>query len=805
MGGFESAVADLRWAFRTLRRRPGFTFVAVATLALGVGANSAIFTLANAHFFAGLPYGDADGLVLLWETGRNSDNVTTVAPGNYLSWRDDASSFSDLAAYNVDFATLSGDAAAERVTASVVTPNFFSVLDAPALHGGTFVEASVREGGTQVVLSHGLWVRRFGADPSLVGREVRIDGRPYTVVGVMPPDFRQPEASMSWQRTELWRPMLLDDRRDDHGSRYLRTLGRLAPGVTPDQARAEMSSIAAGLAEAFPEANAGRGVLTFTLDEYLFADARPTLVLLLIAGAGVLLIVCANVANLTLARGEERRSEFAVRAALGSGTRRLVRQITIESLVLALGGALVGGVLLVLGRDLMQSVQANFFSALVDATVDARVLGATAVGAVFVGVLFSIPLAYSAAGADLRDSMSAAGRGTGRRRNAARGFLVVGQVGLSTTLLVVAALLTRSFDALVSVEPGFDAEGVITFSLGPSSATYPETDDHRRFHQETLEDVRALPGVADAALVSDLLFTTENMFTSLEINGIAADPENPLRAEYRIVTPNYFETLSIPIVGGALPDEFAEGEELPVVINERMAELMWPGGDALGSVARLGWTEPEALRVVAIVGNVLDDGFDGIAEPIFYLPYGMVARRRMAYVVRADGEPGVLARPLAAVVAARDPDVPVGDLTLLTNVLAESVSGRRAASAIGALLALIALLVSATGIYGVISYSVERRTKELGIRAALGAASGELVSMVVRRSTRTLITGLVLGVAGAIIVGQRLAGLLFGVAAWDPTSLALAVGVLGTVGILAAWIPARRALRIEPRDALRSS
>lgn len=804
MSTFASIGTDVRWAVRTLRRRPGFTAVAVATLALGMGANAAILTLVNAHFFADLPYGAPERLVLLWETGRNTDNVTTVAPGNYWSWKDEASSFSDIAAYNVDFATLSGDAEAERVAASRVTPNFFDVLGASAERGGTFVETAVRANADQVILSHGLWTRRYGADPGLIGRTIRVDGRSFVVVGVMPPTFRQPEASLSWQRAELWRPVLLEEARDDHGSRYLRSVARLRDGVTVEAARAEMNTIASRLAEAFPESNAGRGVLTFTLDEYLLGDARPTLVMLLVAGVGVLLIVCANVANLTLARGEERRSEFALRAALGSGAKRLVRQLAVESVVLALVGALVGTVALLVGRDVMQSIQANFFTGLVDAAVDGRVIAMTAAGAVALGLAFSLPLALMATRSSVRDDLASGGRGGGRRRDTARTFLVVGQVGLSTTLLVIATLLARSFQELVSVDPGFDAEGVITFSLGPSSASYPERRDHLRYHTQVLAELRETPGVADVALVSDLLFTTENMFSTLQIEGVESDPSDPPRAEYRVVTPNYFDVLSIPLLDGALPTEFVEGDELPVVINAEMARRYWPSGNALGATAQLEWMEPSQLRVVAVVGDVLDDGYDSTADPFFYLPYGMTARRRMAYVVEAQSDPGQLATPLTRVVASYDPDVPVGDLTLLTNLLAESVTGPRAASGIGALLAFIALIVSATGIYGVIAYTVQRRTRELGIRAALGAARGELVSMVVRQSGRSVVLGLVLGTVGALVAGRRLAGLLFGVPVWDPWSLVLALAILGGVGTVASWIPARRALRIEPRDALRS-
>jgi putative ABC transport system permease protein len=803
-------LADLRrdagWAVRSQRRRPGFTIVAVMTLALGIGANSAILTLVGAHFFQSLPYEAPDELVLLWETGRNTQEVRTVAPGNYWSWREEATSFVDIAAYNVDFATLSGMGGAERVTASVVVPHFFDVLGAEPLLGTGFDEASVRTDGLlQVVLSHSLWTRRYGADPSIVGRDVRIDGRPYTVLGVMPAVFRQPERSLSWQTTELWRPMLLDAERDDFGSRYLRTIARRRTSLTVEQSRREMNALAQRLRERHPEANAGRGVIVRTVDDYLLADARPTLLMLLFAGGAVLLIVCANVANLTLARGEERRREFALRAALGSGGSRLVRQIVVEGLVLALLGAAVGTMGVFAARGVLQSIQASFFSGLIDVVVDARVVGLTTALAVGAGTLFALPLARTASRPDLaRVLVEGTQRGDGGRTNRTRSALIVGQVGVATTLLVVAALLSRSFSTLIDVPPGFESEGVVTFTVSPPRATYEGRADLMRYHRDLLAAVEMIPGVSGVGMVSDLMFTNENRSMRFSIDGRETDPRDPLSSEFHVVIPEYFDVLDIPVRGGTLPERWAEGDEVPIVLNERMAAMYWPSGDALGAGLSVEMGTSRHLRVVAIVGDVLDDGYAAVADPTFYTSFSLMPTRAMTYVVRSAGDPGPIMSALREAVGALDADIPAGNLRTLESMMDETVARPRAASLIGMTFALVALLVSATGIYGVLSYSVQRRTREIGIRAALGAGGPTLVSMVLGQSARLVATGLVLGVLGAVGAGGLLSDLLFGVKSWDPISLSGAVGVLGAVAMLAAWLPARRAVRVDPREALRA-
>ena len=798
--------SDVRWAVRGLRRRPTFTVVAVSTLALGIGANSAIFTLLDAHFFAPLPWDRPEELVLIWETDRNSSEVTTVAPGNYFTWREETESFVDVAAFNVDYANVSGEGGpAERLTASYVSPHFFDVLGVDPVLGSGFDEASVESAdGRLVVLSHGLWTRRYGADPSLVGRDIRVDGAPYTVVGILPPDYRQPERDLSWQATELWRPLRLDGRREDFGSRWLRTVARLAPGVDVGRARAEMDAVARRMAEAYPTQNAGRSILVRTVDDYLLGDARPTLLMLLGAGVAVFALVCANVANLTLARGEDRRREFAVRAALGSGSRRLLRQIVVEGIVLALAGAVVGTVGVWLSRDLIQAVQSRFFSGLVEAAVDLRVVAATASMALVAGLLFGLPLARSAARTELRDALAEGGRrqGRGAATRTVRNLLVIGQVGLATSLVVVAALFVRSFNRLVDVDPGFEARNVVTFEITAPPGR-EEGDGVREYFRETWDELERVRGVASVGLVSDMPFTGENRWTELVLPDRPHDPMDPPRSEYRTATSEYFDVMRIAVARGSLPDsDWEVRRPMPVVVNRAFASRYWPERDPLGARFELAWQDTLAATVVAVVEDVLDDGFDATAEPIFYAPFGALPNRRMAFVLRTDETSPLLWSSIRAAVARVDPEVPT-ELRLLEDMLDETVVRPRAASLIGSLFAVLALLVAAAGIYGVLSYLVQSRTREIGVRAALGASRSQITGMIMGESSRLLSLGLLLGLAGALLAGRSLSGLLFGVPPWDPPSMIAAVLLLGGVGTLAAWVPSRRAVRIDPREALR--
>jgi len=807
MGGWERMGLDLKWAWRGLRRRPGATVLMVATLALGIGANGAIFTLVNAHFLAPLPYDDAGSLISIWESESDGTGSTTVSPGSYYSWRERASSLTGVAAFNVTYLTIggAGDEPAERVTASIVAPHFFDVLGVDPLLGQRFDWETARATDSKLaVLSEGLWRRRFEADPGLVGRDIRIDGEPHRVVGVLPAGYTQPERSLTFQATELWVPHLLEGQAQNYGSQYLRVVARLAPDADLERARSELEGIGNQLREEYPEELEQRRAVLVPLQEDLLGRARGGLRILLLAGFAVLAAVCANVANLTLARGRERTQEFAVRSALGSGRAALVRQILAESLLLSLGGAIAGLALIAASQRAILAVQMRFLSAIVPASLDLRVVGLTVLAALAAALLFGLPLTRLAATTQLRGALGRDGGGRGRRDRvgATRRALIVGQVGIATALVVVAVLLTRSFTRLVTVPSGFEAQNVVLFSVTAPRAGYPESADVENYFRDLLRVLAEIPGQLEAGMASDLPFTRENRWRDIGVVGWEGEAPGH---EFRAVTPGYFGALGIPVEQGVLPDDFWEpGSEVAVVVNRSFANRYWPGASAVGRALVL--PQPDTTfpgRVVAVVGDVRDDGFASDPEPMYYLPWGFNPNRRMYVAARFQDLESVTLAQVRSEVSALDPAIPLADLRSLESVVGETVARPRAASLVGAVLALVALLIAATGIYGVISYTVQSRTREIGIRSALGASGRNLESMILRESARPVVAGLAVGLMGAGLAGILLSGLLFQVPAWDPVSLVGAALLLGATAFLSAWVPSRRVVRIQPREALR--
>lgn len=805
MRSIGEVLGDLRWALRGMRRRPAFTAVAAATLALGIGSNSAVFTLVSADLMAPLPYERPNELLTIW----HEEGPWTVAPGTYFAWKETARSLAAVVAFNINETTISGDDRdAERVTGSVVTPDFFALLGARPELGAAFTEESARQAaGALVVLSHALWVGRFGGDPGIVGRTVRLAGRPHTVVGVMPSSFRQPEQELQYQRARFWRPLLLDERHDDFYGRFLRTVARLAPGVSIEQADAELAVIAERLARENPEEERPFTAAVRGLSDDLRGEARPALFLLIGAGVTVLLLVCANVANLTLARGQERQREFAVRAALGCGGGRILRLILVEGIVLAVAGAAVGTVAVLLTRQGLEWVQERYFSALTDVSVDVRVVGVTALLALAAGVLFALPLARTASRWSLRGALGGGGgpSGWGRSANALRNALVVGQVALATMLLAVSALMLRSFDALVSVPPGFDPRGRVTLDLYPPSADYPGPADRERYYREILREVEAVPGVASVALASDLPFSAWNMGARPRLADQPYSEATAAHADLQGVSPEYFEVMGIPIMSGQVfEDGWPTDASVPVVVSQRLARLLVPGGAAVGQTIFLGEDDTLTHRVVAVVGDVRDGGYAAETEPMLYLPFGPRGLWFGSLVVRVEARASAVVPGIRAAVGRVDPDIPAANLRTMDAMLGSTVTEPRAASRAGAGVALLALLIAAAGIYGVLSYSVQVRTREIGIRIAVGADVRRIVSAVLGRSARLLAVGLLLGLGGALVAGTALSSFLFGVRSWDPPSLAAAAVVLGLVGAFAAIVPIRRAIRIDVTEALRA-
>lgn len=811
------SVADLRYAVRALRQAPLFTAAVVATLAVGIAANVAIFTVVNAALLAPLPWADPGSLVVIWETHAGDGGPyggsgrTTVAPANYLDWRERAESLEDLAAFNVWQPTLRGDAGSTRVEASLVTPDFFDVLGVePLLGSGLGPEHGVPGGDRVVVLAHGLWQGRYGGDPGVLGRAVRIDGESYEVVGVMPAGFRQPEPSGSGSPA-LWAPLTLAE--PARNSRWLRTLGRLAPGVSPETAGRELRAIAAALAAEYPDSNDGYGAEVVPLRRQLAGETERPLLLLLGAAAFLLLIVCTNVANLVLARGQRRRRETAIRASLGAGRGRLVRQVMSESGLLTVAGAVVGLGLVLAAGGAVKEIQARLYPAIPELVLDLRVLAFTGALAGATALLFGLVPALQLSRADLGRVMreSSAGAGESGRMRRGRDALVVTEVALATMLLIGAGLLTRSYVQLRSVSPGFDPAGVLTLSVSPSV-----TDDAAvtvAFYDRLLADVRGLPGVVDADVISDLPFTSANYGTGYRPEGTPELPDaRQPTAEYHLVGPRHFSTLGIPLLAGR---GFEPGDDAAapfvVVVDRTLAEERWSGAaDAVGrGIEVVG----APATIVGVSGAILDDGFAAEPEPRVYISYRQ--RTFIPYLhllVRTDpGDGGAirgatpegLVSQVRSMVARLDPGAPVADARLLEDLMAGTISSRRLGAGLLGLFTGLALLLACLGIYAVLAYGVAQRGREIAIRTALGARRGQVVGMVLGRSLALAGAGVVAGLAGGLLLGRSLDAFLFEVSGTDPASFVLAPAALLAAALLAGLAPARRAARLDPMRILR--
>jgi putative ABC transport system permease protein len=795
---------DLRYALRSLRKSPGFVLIAVLTLALGIGANTAVFTVVNSVLLTPIPYLDADRLVLLWEAKDPARQATNVVnPGNYLDWKDRARSFTDLAAFTWTGIIFTGNVP-EMVQGRAVTPNFFDVLGVAPARGRTFTPEEAQPGGPRViVISDGLWRRRFGADPGIVGRVVPIAGGTATVLGVMPPAMRP----MPWGDEEYWEPFRMDaEARARHG-RYAMVVGRLRPGVSLQQARKEMAGIAGNLAGEYPAFDTGWGVNVVGLTDQIVGSARTMLIVLLGAVALVLLIACANVANLFVGRALGRRRDVAVRTALGASRWRLVRQGLLESVLLASIGGAAGALLAIWVVDLLVAAHPQDVPRLGEIGVDFRVLAVTALVSLVVGVAFGVASIFGDHGAPAGTLRAGTGRATAshaalRLRNG----LVVAQVALALMLLAGAGLLVRSIQKLTAIDPGFDPANLLTVNLTLPAGTYGEPVQQRQFFDRLLERVRALPGVDRASSVTFLPLTGQTASTSFTVVGqpAPAPGEAPV-AEIRSADPDYFRTMRIPLLRGRTPTA-ADGPNAPpvIVINQTMARELWPGENPIGRRVKVGWTHPDLEEeIIGVVGDVHGASLDAPIRPRIYYPLAQEPSGSLWIVTRYVRDVGSLAAGLRGAVRDIDRNVPVQDVATMYTHLTQSMADRRYPMLLLTAFAGLALTLSVIGLYGVLSYAVARRTQEIGVRLALGARPAEVLRLVVGDGMRLVGIGMVLGLAGAVLATRVLRSLLYQVTPTDPlTLIAVGVTLLG-VALLAAAIPARRAAKIEPMEALR--
>lgn len=803
---------DLRYALRQLARSPAFTAGAVATLALAIGATAAVFSVARAVLFRPLPVPEPDRLVYVWETnpdwsmgGRNP-----VSSGNFMDWRDQASSFDGLAAlswqYGVGIAGDDGTPA--RVLARRGSPEIFRVVGIELLHGrvpGSEAEAAAE--GPQVLLGHGLWMRRYGGDPSVVGRTIDVNETPVEVAGVLPPEFGIPALD-----ADLWFSVVFSEEdRESRRSHQWQVLGRLAEGVPVERAQAEMEAVAGRLRELHPEFMEGFSARIVPLRADMVREVRPLLLVLLGVVAIVLLVALSNVANLLTARGLARRREMAVRRALGAGRRRLVRQLLTESAVLTVIGGTVGLLLAVPGtRVLVALAPADI--PLLDATrVDAVVLAVAAavvVGGTFFFGLVPVLRTGSAGGGALRASGTAEDRDPQGRF--LRGAFLGAQVALSVVLLVAAGLLLRSFVALQEVDPGFETRDLLAVSIDLPFNRYDGTEAHVGFYSELLERVEAVPGVVRAAGTPEPPVTGFNNTFSFVVEGRLRPGPNPREdpVEVRTVTPGYFRTMGIPLVRGR-PLEATDGVDAPrvAVINEALQRRLWPDGDPVGARISFDDEEPRGwVEIVGVAGDTHHYGLDRPAQPAIYVPHSQKRWGWMSWMtlmVRTTGDPTALVAPIRSEVWAMDDRLPIHRATAVSALYRESQARRRFAAQLLAGLAGLALLLGAVGIYSVVAYAVTRRRREFGIRMALGAGADRVAASVLRDGVRMALWGVAAGSVIALAFAPLVEGLLFEVPARDPVTLAAVVALLTVVAAAASWIPARRAMRVEPMAVLR--
>jgi putative ABC transport system permease protein len=796
---------DIRFGLRTLARNPGTTLAALLALALGIGANTAIFSVVSGVMLEPLPYPEPDELMFVLEKNPELGFPRfSVSPHNFEDWRRESRSFTGLVAIDNTRMNLTGGDQPESVQGVRVSADFFRVLGKEPVRGRGFRREEERLGSHRVaVISHGLWQRRFGSEPSAVGATLRLDGEPYTIVGIAPPGFDFP------QERDLWVPLAFDMAQENRGGHYLLVLGRLADRVSEEQAQAEMDGIAARIARAYPDVQTGWGVEIVPLRELIVEDVRPALLILLVFVSFVLLIACANVANLLLARVASRERELAVRTALGAGRARLVRQMLTETMVLFLAGGALGLLLAFWGIRALLALDPDGIPRAQEIGLDGRVLAFTLLVSLLTGLLFGLVPALSAAGRQLAESLKEGGRAMagGVRGRLMRNLLVLGQVALTLVLLVGAGLLIQSFSRLQAVDPGFRPEGVLTARVALPPAEYAEPARQIAFHQHLLERLQGLPGVESAATIFPLPLGESNMVLAFTVEGRPAPPPNEVpNTNVRGVSPDYFRVLGIALrQGRVFTHQDVQGSLPVVVVNETMAKKIWPGESPLGK--RITFGDPaqpgDWLTVVGVVADVRHQALNEEPGSEAYWPQYQQPFADASLVLRTSRDPASLADGVRQAVRSLDPNLPVDQIRTMEDRVAQSLAQSRFKMVLLTLFAGLALVLAAVGLYGVVSYSVAQRTHEIGIRMALGAERRNVLRLVVRQGMVVVLIGVAVGLAGAWYASRFLAGQVYGVSAKDPVTFLAVPLVLLAVALLANYLPARRATQVDPLVALR--
>ncbi len=788
---------DLGYALRQMMKAPAFTLIAILTLALGIGATTAIFSVLDAVVLSPLPYPEPDRLMYLWETNPQTDHFSVSDP-NYIDWREANRSFADMAAIRFATPSLVGDGEPVRLTAAAVTASLFPVLGAKPALGRTFLPEEDRPGGaTQVaVLSHALWRSRFGGDPGMVGRNLLLEGRSYTVIGVMPAGFAFP----SW--AELWIP-LAPDASSDRTDKWLDVIARLKPGVTVEQARADLDAVARRIAERHPDSNRDWGVRIVSFGESIVGPQVTQTLLVLFSAVGLLLLMaCVNVSNLLLARATVRGREMGLRSALGAGRARLIRQLLTESVLLAGCGALAGIAVAYGALRLLRAFAPDGVPRLDEVSLDARVLVFALFTALVTGLLFGLAPALQASRSDLYALLQQGGRAALAAGRRLRDALVVGELAMAMMLLIGAGLMIGSFLRLQRSDTGFVLDDVLTVQLELPEQEYPE-ERRSVFFSEVLARISGLPGVRAAGATNAAPFGSFHPSIDFTVEGRAPQGrEDFLSADWRSVTPGFFRALSIPPRRGRLLNETDRKGALDVVvITQTMADRLWPGEDPVGRRIHWGGLDGGALTIVGVVADVRDLDIDQEARQILFLPYQQIPWPQMTLTIKTAGPQAGLAAAIRREIRAVDGDLPIPEIQPLRQSLSNAVAAPRFRMFLFATFAAVALLLATIGVYGVMTFAVAQRTREIGVRLALGARPWSVVRMVLRRGLLLTLLGIALGWTGAFALTRFLASLLYGTAPTDGATFAAVALLLAGVATAAGYLPARRAAAIDPRLA----
>lgn len=813
---------DLRYGARMLLKNPGITFVVILALALGIGANTAIFSVVDTVLLRPLPYYESDRLVFLNETSKAMDEISISYP-NFTDWHNQNQVFEKIGVYNRNSYNLTGAGEAERIITGQVSVDLFAALRVNAAIGRVFNNDEDKPGGSPVVvLGYGLWQRRFGGQASIVNQPLTLNGKSYTVIGVMPEDFQFPS------RVEMWVPVgqlsgeASWQQRGNHPGLY--GVARLKPGVSFAHAKAEMDHIGANLEKQYQDSNAGNGVGTRPLLELFVGDIRRALWVLFAAVAFVLLIACANIANLLLARAQSRQKEMAIRAAMGAGRWRIARQLLTESVLLALVGGTLGILIAQWGIKLILYISPDAIPRAREISLDWRVFAFTIGLSFLTGILFGLVPALQAGVVDVHETLKETGRGTSGR-HWLRSSLVVVEVATTLVLLIGAGLMIRSFYRLQKVDPGFSYDHLTSFSVSLPQKKYTSNEQREQFYNRLLENLRGLPGVEASAAASGLPLGNNGWQTSFVVDGRPRPPrdQTPLM-EACLVTPDYFRAMNIPLKRGryfADHDDRSSlaGKDLSklneiekemaalnsIVIDEEFARRYWPNEDPIGKRVVMGSEErPQYLTVLGVVGRVKMEGLSQDSKRVQgYFPFAQIPNGGMTVIIKAAGEPNQLIAAVRQQVKTIDPDQPIYGIRTMDEIRAESVAPERLNLTLLSIFAGIALILAIVGIYGVMSYSVTQRTHEIGIRMAIGAQPRDVFRMVLRQGMMLALIGVGFGLIGAFGLTRLMATMLFGVEPTDPATFAAIAALLTVVALIACYIPGRRATKVDPVVSLR--